>query len=314
MGEATAFGTRADEGATLPTDLVARALRSIDISRLLVASGTIGSLKVGNVELGQATIEQLVIRDISTGIHTGRAFFENVRTVIRIEVIVDWWYQILFSSGHGRDTFTSPLIPLELRNLLVPSLEDINVSVPLVTVADAQAQLTPITNLELGGGRFEDVKVNGTKLPADGFGLSGLEFGALTVGEVDVPATSTESVDIGRFQPSGSLTLPGVEITGIEIGAAQAPRVVSTSPVSIFDLQPQEPYPIGGLNLGVFGFGLSVKPFIDLQIGVLTLDDVSLRASIGSLRLEEVATPVTVQGIELGDVRLQQVTVKQITV
>jgi hypothetical protein len=297
-----------------PADLVTAALRTVDIAQLLVASGTIGSLRVGGVQLGQATVDRLVIRGITTSVHSGKASFESVRSIIRVEVIVDWWYNILFSSGSGRETFTSPLIPLEVGNLLVPSLQDIDVAVPEVTVENAHAQLAPVTNLDLGGARFDDVRANATKLPSDGFDVSGLEFGALTISEVGVPATATQSVSVARFRPNGNVTLPTLEVSGIEIPAAQAPRVVSSNPVNVFDLQPQDPYPVGGLDLGVFGFSIAVKPFVDLQIGVLTLDDVGLRASIDSLGVEGVTTPVTVQDIALGDVRLQQVTVNQITV
>lgn len=310
-----AAGRAASSSAAMPpADLVARALRTVDISRILVASGTIGSLKVGNIQLGQATIDRLVIRDVAAGVHSGKAFFENLRLVIRVEVIVDWWFDVLFSSGKGRDTFTSPLIPLELGNLLVPSLQDIDFLVPQATVDDARAHLEPVRNLDLGGGRFDDVKADATRLPSDGFGVSGLEVGAFTLSEVGVPATATERVSVAEFRPSGAVTLPGVEVAGVEVPAAQVPRVVSDGPVNIFDLQPQDPYPIGGLDLGVFGFSIAVKPLLDLQIGVLILDDVTLQASIGSLRLENVTTPVTVQDIRLGDVRLQQVTVNQIAI
>lgn len=296
-----------------PADLVAQALRTVDIAQVLAASGTIGSLKVGNVQLGEATIERLVVRDVSTSVHSGRASFQNVRTITRVQVIVDWWYDVLFDSGRGRDTFTSPMIPIEVGNLMVPSLQDINLSVPEVTVAGARAQIAPIANLDLGGGRFDDVKVNDTKLPADGFGLSGLGLGALTLSDLAVPATATRSVSLGQFRPNAPMALPDVEVTGINVPAASAPQIRSASPVNMFGLQPQEPYAVGGLDLGIFGFSIGVRPIIDLQIGVLTLDDVSLRAAIGGLRLEGLAAPVTVQGITLGDVALQQVTVQQIT-
>jgi hypothetical protein len=47
---------------------------------------------------------------------------------------------------------------------------------------------------------------------------------------------------------------------------------------------------------------------------VLTLDDITLRASLGALRLEGITSPVTLRDIALGDVQLQQVTVNQITI
>ena len=318
MAEATRPGKVADRaelpGAAKAADLVAMALRTIEISQVLVASGTVGSIRVGNVQLGQATIDQLVIRDVATGIHSGRAFFDNVRSVIRVEVIVDWWFDLLFSSGKGRDTFISPLIPLEVGNLIVPSLQDISFSVPQVMVGAVQAQLTPIANFDLGDGRLDDIRVNATKLPAAGFDLGGLDLGPLTITDVGVPGTVTNSVTVGQFQPNAALALPAVEVTGVDIPAVQVPRVASNGPVNIFDLQPREPCPIGGLDLGIFGFSIAVKPYVHLQIGVLTLDDITLQASLGGLRLEGITSPVTLRDITLGNVQLQQVTVNQITI
>lgn len=313
MATATELLPTSGERAAPPIELVTQAMRTIDIAQVLAASGTIGSLKVGQIQLGEAVIDRLVIRDLTTGIHSGRALFDNVRTVTRVQVIVDWWYDVFLDEGSGRETLTSPLIPLEVGNLMVPSLQDINLSVPALTVEGAQATVAPIANLDLGAARFADVKVNGTSLPAAGFGLSGLELGTLTLSDLGVPATLTRSVSLGEFRPDAPIRLPAVEVTGVKVPAAEAPSIRSNSPVNVFGLQPQNPYPVGGLDFGIFGFSIGVRPIIDLQIGVLTLDEVTLRAEIGGLRVEGVTTPVTVRDVQLGDVALQQVTVKQIT-
>jgi len=52
----------------------------------------------------------------------------------------------------------------------------------------------------------------------------------------------------------------------------------------------------------------------DIHIGQLTLTDVTAAASIDRLRLEDVSAPVTIRGVLLGDLQLEQLTVNQISI
>ena len=68
------------------------------------------------------------------------------------------------------------------------------------------------------------------------------------------------------------------------------------------------------LDLGVLGFTFWAAPVVDIHIGTLTLSNVSLSAGIDRLRVEDVAVPVTVRGVTAGDLRLEQLTVNQISI
>jgi hypothetical protein len=294
-------------------DVIAQALRTIDISQIAAVSGTAGSLGIDRIELGEATIDRLVIQGVSASIQAGTTLLQDVRFVLELRLSVDWWYDFGWL-GSGGDTVNLPSLSfgLTIGNVLVPSLDDINLSVPSATVNDAGAAIAPITNLDLGGARFRDLRVDDTQLPSAGFGLSGMQFGAVSVDNVGFPAASSRRLRLGDFTPDGPLRLPAAEVTGIEIPSAQIPNVVSQGAVDIEDAQATR----RGvrLSLGLFGFTFWVQPVFDIHIGQLTLTDVTAAASIDRLRLEDVSAPITVRGVTMGDLQLEQLTVNQISI
>ena len=75
-------------------DLVIAAVRAIDISQVLVASGSLGSLRVADLRLGEATVDRLVVEGVSASVHAGSAFLQDVRILLELKLSVDWWYDI----------------------------------------------------------------------------------------------------------------------------------------------------------------------------------------------------------------------------
>jgi hypothetical protein len=294
-------------------DVIAQALRTIDIAQIGAVSGTAGSLGIDRIELGEATIDRLVVQGISASIQAGTTLLQDVRFVLELRLSVDWWYDFGWL-GSGGDTVTLPSLSfgLPLGNVLVPSLQDINLVVPSATVNNAEASIAPITNLNLGGARFRDFQMDDTQLPSAGFGLSGMSLGAVTVDNVGFPAAASRRLGIGEFAPDGPLRLPSAEVTGIEIPSAQIPSVVSQGAVDIDNAQATRRGV--SLSLGLFGFTFWVHPVFDIHIGQLTLTDVTAAASIERLRLEDVSAPMTIRGVNLGDLQLEQLTVNQVSI
>jgi hypothetical protein len=292
-------------------DLVLAALRAIDISQVLVASGSIGSLRVAELRLGEATVDRLVVQGVSASVHAGGAFLEDVRFVLELRLSVDWWYDIWIWSDSGTESLGSLSFGIGIGNVLVPSLRDIDLSIPSATVADASVTVAPVRNLDLGGASFRDLRVDDTKLPASGFGLNGLQLGAVNIASLGAPDATARSLGIGAFAPRGPLHLPAVEVANIRVPAASVPNVVSQGAVNIDDAQATR----RGvrLNLGILGFTFWVAPVLDIHIGTLTLSNVSASAGIDRLRVEGVSVPVTVQGVTAGDLRLDTLTVNQIS-
>jgi hypothetical protein len=196
--------------------------------------------------------------------------------------------------------------------VLVPSLDDINLTVPSATVNDAGAAIAPITNLDLGGATFRDMRVDDNEQPSQVFGLAGMELGAVTIDKVGFPATTSRALRVGHFTPNAPLHLPAAEVTGIQIPAAQIPNVVSQGAIDIEHAQAT----LRGVShsLGLYGYTFWVQPVFVNHIGQLTLTDVSASASIDRLRLEGVSAPVTIRGVTMGDLQLEQLTVNQISI
>jgi hypothetical protein len=308
--------TGLSEEAGLPpsaADVIARALRTIDIGQIGAVSGTAGSLGIERIELGEATIDRLVIQGISASIQAGATWLQDVRFVLELRLSVDWWYDFgRLGSGGGTVGLPSISFGLTLGNVLVPSLDDINLSVPSAVVNDAGAAIAPITNLDLGGASFRDLRVDDTQLPSAGFGLSGMDLGAVSIENVGFPAAASRRLSIGHFMPDGPLRLPAAEVTGIQIPSAQIPNVVSQGAVDIQDAQATRRGV--SLSLGLFGFTFWVAPVFDIHIGQLTLSNVIAAASIERLRLEDVSAPVTIRGVRMGDLQLEQLTVNQVSI
>lgn len=308
-------GTTAEAASSSDTvsDAVSAALRTVDISQIMAASGASGSLSVDRIELGDATIDRLVIQDLTAGLQVGRTQLEDVRFLLDLRLAVDWWYDFgWLGSDSGSESLGSLSFGLPLGNILVPSLQDINLSVPSAVVNDAQAEVSPITNLDLGGARFHDLRVDDTTLPSSGFDVSGLQFGALTLSNVDVPAASSQRLSLGDLTPKRPLKLPMAEVRGIKVPAARVPAVSSQGSVDINDAQATRRGV--SLSFGIFGFTFWVRPVFDIHIGALTLNDVAASAAIKRVRIEELSSPVTIRGVLMGDLQLEQLTVNKISI
>ena len=279
-----------------------------------MVSGTAGSLGIDRIELGEATIDRLVIQGVSASIQAGATWLQDVRFVLELRLSVDWWYDFgWLGSGGGTVGLPSLSFGLTLGNVLVPSLDDINLSVPSAVVNDAGAVIAPITNLDLGGASFRDLRVDDTQLPSAGFGLSGMDLGARDHRERGLPGGGEPAP---RHRPASRRTARCAcrrpRSPASEIPSAQIPNVVSQGAVDIEDAQATRRGV--SLSLGLFGFTFWVAPVFDIHIGQLTLSDVTAAASIERLRLEDVSAPVTIRGVRMGDLQLEQLTVNQVSI
>jgi hypothetical protein len=292
--------------------VIAAAMRKVDVAQIAAASGTARTLTVDRIELGQATVDRLVLQGLSASIHAGTTRLEDVRFLLELRLSVDWWYDFgWLGSDSGTQSLGSMSFGLPLGNVLVPSLQDINLSVPSAVVHDVEAEIRPITGVDLGGARFRNLRIDDTTLPSAGFEVSGLQLGALTLSHVGFPASTSRRLTLGDFMPNRPLTLPGAEVRGIEIPAAQIPVVRSQGSVDIENAQATRRGV--SLSFGIFGFTFWVRPVFDIHIGALTLNDVSAAAAIERLGIEGITTPVTIRGVTLGELQLEQLTINQIS-
>lgn len=295
--------------------LVAAAVRRVQIDRVTTAAGRAGSVHVDRIDVGSATIEQVTIQNFAANLHCGSALLRNVRAILELHFKVRWSYDLKwFGSDSGIKALGSKAKPIPLHDIRIPMLRDIGFEIPEVAVEDVEATVQPVTEVALGGAGFEDLAIDDTRLPSDGFQITGLDFGALEIESFSAPAADSRQLTIGRFQPDAPLRLPDIEVRGIALPDVDVPDAGSAEAVSLMGIQPEEfeapVFKIGNLFKATF----IATPVLHLQIGELVLSDLSASASIGAVQVRGVTTPVTVRGVRLGELTLEQLSVAQLSV
>lgn len=292
--------------------LVGAALRRVHVPRLRAATGSAGAMSIGRLTLGDATIDRVIIQGVSASIATGRMLLEDVRSVLDLDVGVSYHVGVGLVSASGSPSVTLSF-PFDIGTVDVPDMEDINLAIPSATVNDAEVEVQPIHNLNLGGARFSGLEMEDADLPAAGFGLSGLTLGPVELTGVTVPAVSVSQVSIDEFAPDQALTLPATEVRNINLPDVDAPRVSSVGAVDIENARASR-RELTLVDIGILRITLFAEPTLHIHIGALTLNDLSASSVIDRIRLEDISAPITVRDITLGDLMLEEITVNQVTV
>lgn len=290
-------------------NLVGGALHQLRLDQLTATTGAAGSLGVNRISVGNATIDEVVIRNLSTTIDTGRVTLRDVQVILTVEVGVKL-------SAFGRSRTFSRGIPFRfsIPDSQVPQLDNMQFEIPAATLNDNEIDVEPVTNLDLGGASFEGVRAQDTRLPAAGFGLVGLGFQGLRVRDVEAPAVTVGSLDVDRMQLNSDLVLPTSQVNNIELPRAQVPSASSLSPLNILGARPIDPpFDRNILSIGIASVGLVVNARMDMRIGSLEMTEIEASSSIESVRLANIRAPVTLEGLSLGDLRLDQVRINQIS-
>ena len=156
-------------------------------------------------------------------------------------------------------------------------------------------------------------RIDGTLLPAAGFGLDGIGIEDLVVRDVDVPATFTEALSVGSFSPHAPLRLPTTIVTDVRLPAVAVERASSSAPIEIPDVRPNDLEQSAGLDLIVLSVRLFVRPVLDLQIAALTINDIEATSSIDHIAIEDISAPLTLTGLRLGGLELRELTINRIS-
>jgi hypothetical protein len=295
--------------------LVTATLRRVRIERVTTDAGRAGSVQVDRIEVGDATIDQVTIQDFAAGLHGGSALLRNVRAILELHFQVRWRYDLKwFGSDSGTKTLGSKAKPIPLHDIRLPMLQDIGFEVAETAADDIKATVQPVTGVALGSASFQDLAIDETRLPSDGFGVTGLDFGSVEIESFSAPAADSRQLTVGRFQPEAPLQLPDVEVRGLTLPEVDVPEAGSAGAVSLMDIQPEDfeapVFKIGDLFEAIF----VATPVLHLQIGELVLSGLKASASIGAVQVKGLRTPVAVQGIRLGDLTLGQLSADQISI
>jgi hypothetical protein len=284
--------------------------QTINIAQASGASATVSDIKVDQIVLGGVTIGQLDLEGTSLDLNSGSASLQNVRIVLTLDFQFNWWINLGFWSDSGNADLGKLSFALDLGNVSIPSLGNIPLSVPNIALASLNATVAPITQIDLGGGNLAGITATSMTFPKNGFTLSGLGFGSISVASIEIPEATVSQVAIQQFRPNASIVLPSATLGPVQIPSASAADVQTSSPVSFSGSASQQPL---SLSLGVLGGSINVTPTAYVSIGTLALQGVALTGSVTQAILKNIGVPVEVHGFSLNNIDIAQVTATNIT-
>jgi hypothetical protein len=311
--EQVAATSPAVQGAlqTLLHGILTNVAQKFNIAEVDAASGTVVDIEIDKIVLGSAIVGQLVLQNTSLDIAAQRAYLQNVQVIMELDFSFDWRINLGFWSDSGSDSLGSLSIPVDLGSIAVPSLNNIQLNIPsFATNQNVSANIAPLTSVDLGGGAFTGLTATKIAVPANGFKLTGLGIGAVSIASVQVPQTTVAKVTIQDFHPNANILVPSVQLTGIQLPAASAADIQSTAPIT-FDADASSQGL--GLDLGVISGTILVTPIAHISIGSLSLQGVTLSGSVPTATIQNVSVPVDIRGINLSSVSIGQIDVTNIT-
>ena len=290
-------------------------LRRINIAQLASAHGRAESAHIDTVIFEDTNVDKVNIENLSTNIRCGAALLRNVRIILELHYKVNWSYDLKWlGSDSGTKVLGSKAKPIPLHDIRIPVLQDIALDIPQAEVEDIEADIQPLTNVSLGGVSFDELAVNNTNLPSDGFSISGMDFKSFELETFGVPASGSENVTISQFSPDNRVDLPTISVSGIDIPSVAIDDVVSDGAVSIMDIQPEE-FEAPAFKIGdIFKVYFITTPVLHLQIGELVLSELEASASIGSVSVQGASSAVAANGIKLDGLTLGNLTVNKVKV
>jgi hypothetical protein len=285
-------------------------MTQINLAQAAAASATVADIKIDEIVLGGVTIGQLTLTGTSLDLNSGSASLESVRIVITLDFQFDWWINLGFWSDSGTADLGSMSFALDLGNVSIPSLGNIPLSVPNIALASLNAAFAPITSIDLGGGNLAGIAATNITLPKNGFTLTGLGIGAVTIASIQVPEAIVTQVSIQEFHPNASIVLPQATLGPVQIPQASAADVQTTSPISFTGTASQQAL---SLSLGVLGGSINVTPTAFVSIGALQLHGVALTGSVAQAILQNIGVPIDIRGFSLNSIDIAGITANNIT-
>lgn len=290
-------------------DLFAALVKELNVAQVLAKSGKVGEVSVGEVSIGDVVVDSLKLSDTSAKVQSGNAFLEDVAFILELKLRLHWHYDIAIYEDSGVEDLGSLSFGMNVGNVQVPALNDIQLEIPAVTVNNLDAQLAPLKNLNLGAADLGKLKVEDTRLPSAGFTLNGMALGSLSLSGLGAPAVDSAKASIDEVSPTAAVVLPSAKLTGVAIPATSIPNVSSGD----FGLDAQASSRSIKIDFGIFDLKFVLTPIVHLHVGAMTLQALSLSAEVGEVAVENVRLPVNVRSILLKSLKLEDVSVANVT-
>lgn len=302
---------------SLSSTLLAAVMRRISLPKFVSASGSTSSIKIDEIRLDDATVDQVNAEDVKIELDTGNVVLRDVRTVVRLRITFNYGIHIPLPwpipdfDLDGSTTVESWPIPFNVGNVDIPALNNVDLDIPSATLEDIEASLDPIKGLDLGSGTFKGVNLDDTVLPAAGFGLGGMSLGALNLNGVSVPSVSAARFSLDEFSPDAKLVFPSISIKNVELPSVSAPDVSSEGPVVVPEVTSSTQHI--PLLRGILTASVDIDPTMDIIIGSMDIDNMSAVSSVKKIDIRDMRVSVGVSGVTLDGLELNSVEVESIS-
>lgn len=287
--------------------------QKINIDQIKAESGKLRDLDITKVELGNASIENIILADTHAALNGGQAFLENVHVELTLKLTLGWKVD---GPGpldkSGEKDLEEMLFSFDLGNVSVPSLSNINMQIPSLRVPNVNASMKPITNIDLGGASMKKITAKDTDAPTGGFSLTGMGIGSANIENISIPKTTTAKITMEEFAPNTDVKLPGAEVRNLQIPAANVANINTGS----FDISTTPNLLKKDLDVdlgGIVKLKIGVEPIIDMNIGSLTINDSEISATVSKLNIDNIQIPVTVRGIQMNDLDIGTIKINKIS-
>lgn len=276
----------------------------------------IQQVNVGEVQIGSTSIQQLVLRDMHVGMHTGAVRLRDLRVNIGLSWAIDWSVHVTVDVPDWLPGIPDELsfsysgtIPLPGMSITVPfgdvdlaGLSDLSLDIAQFQANNLTAAIAPLTNLQLGPMIAEQIRARNVVAPLPPMQLSGMGLTRLMVQGLTVPGASLGDVSIGHAG-GGRVPIASVGIPGFSLPATSAGSMQSNN----LDVQAtSNPYEFPA-DAGVLKLTLHLTPSAGLHMARMEMDNIQASASIGRLEMANVVLPFDVFNLTLQQLGITQI-------
>jgi len=290
---------------------VAQITRQLQVDQVNIKEGNLQDVDIDKVNLGSATIGHIELEKVDASLKSSKAYLRNVRTIVELDFYLDWKIDLgWIGEWDGSEHLGDIDIPIALGDINIPDLSDIQLDIPSIDVPGVVAEMAPITSLSLGETALKNMQVSNTQLPSPGFSLSGMGVGSMTTTGISVPATETAKATVQSVTPKENIVLPSATLKNLSIPATRVSNIESSS----FETTAAASSRSISADLGILDVTLRVVPTVHLDVGSMTLQDVDLAMTAKNLDLKNISIPVSLQGITVSSIGLENVTIDKVSV
>lgn len=271
-------------------------------------------VEIGELKLGPAAVDKLVLTNLHVGVSTGSVQLRGVRITVGIAIAVEWSVSVTIPlvgqfGWSGTIDLGNLAIPLPPLNANLTGLETLDIDLNSVTANNLSAVVDPLVNLNLGAVVAEGIRARDLVVPAQGFQIAGLGMARLRGEGIAVPAATIDRATVDRVAggaaPLGDLTLPNLGLPRAALGSFASDGLLVNATSNPYVLE---------ADASVVKIDLRVKPSVRLAIDELRVNGVTADASIDLVELKNVVLPYEVLDLKLREIGIEKIEVPELEV